>query len=657
VNSRRHTRFREQPVVTYGMKSNHAPRFAPAKNKWLLPFIALGLASLVTQLRALPNVIVILVDDMGYGDTTLYGTAVVATPKIKSIANNGVLFTQGYAASPACLPSRAALMVSMYPERMGMVNNTVGASHYADMPSGQTIASLLKTKGYQTVAIGKWHLGDVSGLFPGGRGFDQFFGFYGGLNSFYRTSAPADAVHLDANNNVLIGGTIVVQPGQAIKRNGNAVTENSHLTDAFTREAIDYIDAHAADPEPFFMYLAYNAPHVPLQCPKSYYDKYPGIADPRKRIHAGMIDQLDKSIGDVLTKLTDMGIANNTLVIFASDNGAPLAANAGVNLPLRGGKHEVFEGGVRIPFAMKWPGTYTAGTVHNRPVSLMDILPTACVAAGFSQDTLVNTYGINGVNLTPLINSPLTTDNFDDGNFTGWTQYNGSWSVTSGKLNCVPGVSEGKLMINTTTMTDFAYDADIKVAAGPAGLVFSATNVAGGTNSYNGYRVVLKTAENQLQIVRVDNGSATVLATSSFTVNTATTYRMRVVVEGSLIQVYIDDMITPKATATDATYGNGRFGVCGSTNTASATFDNVVISPRDILAWNYLTENGSDLHSAVREGDFKYITIDDLSGNVSEELYNIPSDAGEATNLAGNGAYAATLQRLRDLLTQWELEN
>jgi hypothetical protein len=538
-----------------------------------------------------------------------------------------------------------------------MVNNTVGGSHYADMPSAQTIPALLKTKGYQTVAIGKWHLGDVSGLFPGGRGFDEFFGFYGGLNSYYRTTAPADAVHLDANNNVVIGGTITVQAGQAIKRNGVAVTENSHLTDAFTREAIDYIDAHAADPEPFFMYLAYNAPHVPLQCPKSYYDKYPGISDPRKRIHAGMIDQLDKSIGDVLAKLTDMGIANNTIVIFASDNGAPLAANAGVNLPLRGGKHEVHEGGVRIPFAMKWPGVYTAGTVYSRPVSLMDVLPTVAVAAGFTQNQLVNTYDINGVDLTPLVNSARTEDDFDDGNFTGWTQYNGSWSVSGGKLNCVPGVSEGKLMINNTTMGDFCFDADIKVAAGPAGLVFSATGVGGGVNTYTGYRVVLKSVESQLQIVRVDNGSATVLTTVPFTVNSATTYRMRVLAEGNFIQVFVDDMITPKATATDSTYTSGRFGVCGSTTTASAVFDNIVITPRDILAWNYLTENGAELQTSVREGNFKYITIDDLNGNVAEELYNIPADAGEATNLAGNGAHAATLQRLRDLLTQWEAEN
>ena len=158
------------------------------------------------------------------------------------------------------------------------------------------------------------------------------------------------------------------------------MTENSHLTEAFTREALAYIDAHAADPAPFFMYLAFNAGHVPLQCPKSYYDKYPGITDPRKRIYAGMIDQLDKSIGDVLQKLTDKGIANNTLVVFASDNGAPLDADSGVNLPLREGKHDVHEGGTRIPFAMKWPGVYTAGTVFSRPVSLMDILPTAAVA-------------------------------------------------------------------------------------------------------------------------------------------------------------------------------------------------------------------------------------------------------------------------------------
>jgi arylsulfatase A-like enzyme len=206
------------------MITEKSPRRSRARHRWFLALLAVGLVCVVHSVRALPNVVLILADDLGYGDTTLYGASAVSTPRIKGIANNGVLFTQAYAASPACLPSRAALMVSMFPERMGMVNNTVGAAHYADMPSGQTIAALLKAKGYQTCAIGKWHLGDTSGLFPGGRGFDQFFGFYGGLNSYYRTSAPADAVHLDANDNVLFGGTIVVQPGQAIKRNATTTS-------------------------------------------------------------------------------------------------------------------------------------------------------------------------------------------------------------------------------------------------------------------------------------------------------------------------------------------------------------------------------------------------------------------------------------------------
>jgi arylsulfatase A-like enzyme len=359
----------------------------------------------------------------------------------------------------------------------------------------------------------------------------------------------------------------------------------------------------------------------------------------------------------VLAKLTEKGIANNTVVVFASDNGAPLDGQAGVNLPLREGKHDVHEGGVRIPFAIKWPGVYTAGKVYSRPVSLMDILPTVAVAAGHTQNQLVNTYAINGVDLTPLVTSALAEDNFDDGNFTGWTQYNGSWNVASGKLNCVGGVSEGKLMINNTTMGDFAYDADVKVTAGVAGLVFSATNLAGGANSYTGYRVVLKSVESQLAIVRADNGTATTLASVAFTVNSATTYHMRVVVEGNKIEAYVDNMVTPKATATDSTYVSGRFGVCGMSTGASAVFDNVVVGQRDILAWNYLAENGADLQTSVREGDFKYITIDDLNGNISEELYNVPSDIGEATNLAGNGADATTLQRLRDLRAKWEQEN
>lgn len=441
---------------------------------------------------ALPNILFILADDLGYSDTSLYGPSVVDTPNIDSIASDGVLFRQGYVTSPVCGPSRASLMVSLYPGRMGMINNTVGDDHLAEIPSGQTIASLLKAKGYQTAAIGKWHLGGDVGLRPASRGFDQFFGFYGGRSSYYPTNAPAEAVHLDADGNVHFGGTITVFPGQGIVRNGTAVTENSHLTDAFTREALAYIDANAGGDQPFFLYLAYNAPHNPIQCPRGYYDKFPGIANGEERVYAGMIDQLDESIGRVLARLTEKGIADDTIVIFLSDNGAP-TGGAGVNTPLRGGKYTVYEGGVRVPFVIKWPGNYPAGRVIDTPVSSLDLLPTLAAKAGYTQDELAATYAIDGHDLTPLVQA-----------------------LTSG-------------------------------------------------------------------------------------------------------------------------------GTPGLTTRSEA------------FCWSYLTEDPPyQLRSGARDGNYKYVTIDKLDGNVTEALYDLSVDIGENNNLIGNAAYADTLARIKTTYADWD---
>ena len=329
-----------------------------------------------------PNIIVIVSDDMGYADLGCQGCKDIATPNIDSITQNGIRFTDGHVSCPVCSPTRAGLATGRYQQRFGHEFNTGpppgGLQDHVGLPLTEiTIADVLKSAGYVTGAVGKWHLGMAPHFHPFKRGYDEFFGF-------------------------LHGGHSYIDPGlgtfNPVLRGTEPVDEKEYLTDAFSREAVAFIERH--HDKPFFLYLTYNAVHTPLQAPPRYQDSFKEISDPKRRIYAGMLTALDEGIGKVLAKLRELGIYQDTLLFFFSDNGGPTPANGSSNGPLRATKGTMYEGGIRVPFMIQWPSRLKAGQVYEQPVIALDILPTAAAAAAAQ---LPKDRKIDGVNLLPYL--------------------------------------------------------------------------------------------------------------------------------------------------------------------------------------------------------------------------------------------------------------
>lgn len=333
----------------------------------------LGLAS-ATPARAAepprPNVVLILADDLGYGDVGFLGCQDIPTPHMDQLARDGVRFANGYVCSAVCAPSRAGLLTGRQPARLGITAN------HQPLPPGEiTLASELKEQGYATALIGKWHLGGAEHEHPLRRGFDEFYGFLGYGISYF-------------------------QP-------------EGYYTDVLTDKAVDFIDRHRK--EPFFLYLAYNAPHAPMEASAKYLDRVAGIKDPMRRVNAAMISALDDGIGRVLAALDEHALASNTLVVFLSDNGAKIdypghpdfRGQGASNGPLRAGKYWIYEGGVRVPFVMRWPGVLPGGSVYEPLVSSLDLFPSILAAAGRSLRT---DREYDGVNLLPELRKTFTNE-------------------------------------------------------------------------------------------------------------------------------------------------------------------------------------------------------------------------------------------------------
>ena len=333
--------------------------------KYLPALLLFAFASSCSALAqtAPPNIVVILADDLGYFDVGFNGSVDIPTPNIDSIAANGVLCTNGYVTEPFCSPSRAALLTGRYQQRYGYDEGPSAdqTNPRLGLPMTEiTLPQLLKPAGYVCGAIGKWHLGYVTELYPTRRGFDEFFGFLDAGSHYYHAE---------------------------VLRNETPEIEDEYLTDAFTREGVDFINRHAA--EPFFLYLAYNAVHSPYDTPPdTYMQRVSYITDPARRVYAAMTVALDDGVGQVLATLQANNLLENTLIFFLSDNGAPSdAADDGVhsnNYPLRGYKTNVLEGGIRIPFAVQWTGQLPQGVVYNDVVSSLDIVTTVSAVAGVS---------------------------------------------------------------------------------------------------------------------------------------------------------------------------------------------------------------------------------------------------------------------------------
>jgi len=350
-----------------------------------------------------PNLVVILCDDMGYADVGFNGCKDIPTPNIDRIAQNGVRCTSGYTTYSVCGPSRAGLMTGRYEQRFGFERNPQyrPADPNMGLPlSEHTLADVLKPVGYASGAIGKWHLGAHPTLHPLERGFDFFYGHLGGGHRYF----PEDLTirkSADAKNETESYRTWIL-------RNHEPSPPARYLTDAFSDEAVGFIERNHG--KPFFLYLAYNAPHNPLQAPEKYLSRFPGIKDTKRRTYAAMVSAIDDGVGRVLDTLEAFGLMENTLVFFLSDNGGPETHNASDNGVLHGGKGDVWEGGFRVPFAVEWKGTLPAGKMYAHPVSSLDIMATIAELSGAPLDPK---RPLDGVNLVPYLTGKKTAPPHD----------------------------------------------------------------------------------------------------------------------------------------------------------------------------------------------------------------------------------------------------
>ncbi|SHH37503.1 Arylsulfatase A [Chryseolinea serpens] len=380
-----------------------------------------------------PNIIILVADDLGKTDIPLYGPTPVKTPYLDSLAATGVKFTEGYVTASICSPSRAGLLTGRYQQRFGhetqpvnrYIHNYLERSlantfidrqqlEFADLtktPTAEsiakqglplqeiTLADLLKHNGYATGIIGKWHLGAAESFQPLNRGFDYHYGFYEAF-SWYADTTDHDFVNV--RNRGIMDSHVweFGREGDAlIRRNNEILDEKEYLTYKIAGEAINFIDQKKD--KPFFLYVPFNAPHTPFQAPKNDVAKLEaqGI-DRRKAVYYAMIEDLDNAIGAILKKVKASGLEENTLIYFISDNGGATYTGATDNAPLKGGKMSLYEGGINVPFIVRWKGHLPAGKVYDKPVSSLDIFTTSAAAA---HAELPPGREYDGVNLVPYL--------------------------------------------------------------------------------------------------------------------------------------------------------------------------------------------------------------------------------------------------------------
>lgn len=363
-----------------------------------------------------PNILLIVADDLGWADTTLNAPNGVPTPNLERLADQGVRMTQAYVATPICGPSRAAMVTGRYPQRFGFETNPNNPGE--GLPAGiRTIADELRDLGYDTALVGKWGLGHGREQYPTNRGYDHFWGILG-HGTMYQDPVLTDVVTVRvppvqwANGGHLGFGPPPHRMGPQLVMTGPdyQVVDNEleYLTTAITDEALRFIrqDREAR----FFLHLAYTAPHTPLQAPPEHWERFADVPHAATRAYRAMVSALDEQIGRVLDELDARGLAEDTLVVFLSDNGC--ASYVGVCRcgPLRGGKGALFEGGVRVPFAVRWPARLAAGQVYGGLVSALDLLPTAVAAA--SPGAAVSDLDVDGSDFIARVEgtAPPTTE-------------------------------------------------------------------------------------------------------------------------------------------------------------------------------------------------------------------------------------------------------
>ena len=366
-----------------------------------------------------PNIIYLVADDLGYGELGCYGGRDIPTPNLDALVAGGVRFSSGYVTAPFCAASRAALLTARYQTRFGFEYNPIGPRNAAPgvgLPlTEKTIADRLRDTGYATALVGKWHLGGTPEFHPQRRGFDEFFGFlheghtyvphpWDGVTSWLRRKALPDG---NSGRWTSPDGRIVwtthmghnepdYDADNPVLRSSQPVDEKANLTDAFAREACDFISRHRA--QPFFLYLAYNAVHSPMQGTDAYLAKFAHLPDLHRRIFAAMLAHLDDSVGRVLAHVRALGLEENTVIVFLSDNGGPTKELTSSNAPLRGGKGDLWEGGIRIPMVISWKGHVGPRSLPT-PVTSMDATATVLELGGAAPKSGL----IDGASLWPLL--------------------------------------------------------------------------------------------------------------------------------------------------------------------------------------------------------------------------------------------------------------
>ena len=346
-----------------------------------------GFATLGVAAPDSPNIMVILVDDLGYGDLSCQGGTDIQTPNIDALFADGLKMTNFYANCTVCSPTRASLMTGKYPDLAGVpgVIRTHEENSWGFLdPQAVSLPDKMKEAGYRTALVGKWHLGLESPNKPNERGFDYFHGFLGDMMDDYWT-------HLRYGNNYM-------------RENDRVINPEGHATDVFSDWAIDYINQSKGKSQPFFLYLAYNAPHFPIQPPQEWVEKVKkreGNIDEKRLKNIAFVEHLDDGIGRVISSLKKSGQYDNTVIIFSSDNGGHLPSGAS-NGTLRGGKQDMYEGGIKVPTCMVWKNKIPAGGETSRLGLTMDLFPTLCAIAGIEPPA-----EIDGVNIYPSENAGI----------------------------------------------------------------------------------------------------------------------------------------------------------------------------------------------------------------------------------------------------------
>ncbi len=356
-----------------------------------------------------PNFIIFLTDDQGYGDLSCMGATDFRTPHLDRLAGEGARFTSWYSNSPVCSPSRAALLTGRYPGNAGVRSILAGHRTATGLPqSSPTLATALKPLGYQSYMAGKWHLGLADGSRPHDHGFEQWYGFMAGCIDYY-----SHIFYWGANN-----PGPGLNPTHDLWENDVEIWDNGHyFTEAITERAIQYLreaaKANVANDQPFFLYVPYNAPHYPMHAPQKYMDRFAHLPWDRQ-VMAAMISAVDDGVGEIMAELERLGLAENTCTFFTADNGPSRESRnwldgnqdpyyGGRAGKLKGHKFSLYEGGIRVPGILHWPGMIPAGQVLDEPCASMDVFPTMLTAAGGDPAS----YEIDGTDLLPYVRDSL----------------------------------------------------------------------------------------------------------------------------------------------------------------------------------------------------------------------------------------------------------